>query len=192
MKAIFNLIILGLGGLLLGGCYTIEIKEKDSVKVSNPTPTPEMHIKIDGKSATPYSLTPVENNEEEKNIGQSFISDGVTITLVEVKRETTNTSTFDGKVYDSKIGFHLKLENKSNVDKYINPLYFQLNSRIKQNEITEIIGGDVYKPEYQGETLIDGAILEGWITYFLPSEIKNTDLRFTYYDYTEKIKFNLE
>ncbi len=139
-----------------------------------------------------------ENKEKEttKEIGkgESFEDGGLVYTLTDIQRGDTTVSLSDNTTRDSKIGFKLKIENKTTEDHSFNDYNFSLKSRTSEDKITKMMFFDDNKnflPELEGNTLIDGASAEGWITYFLPKEISNSDLQFIFQGSSLKVKFRL-
>lgn len=134
------------------------------------------------------------NSVNELETGDSFEDDGLILTVLEIKRSDTDITLSDNSKRDSKIGFKVRVENKTTEDEYFNSFNFSLKSRINDNQITKVNFWDDNKnftPEIESVSLIDGAILEGWFTYFLPKDIQNSDLQIIY-NGDKKFKYRLQ
>ncbi|MBI2551320.1 DUF4352 domain-containing protein [Candidatus Uhrbacteria bacterium] len=133
---------------------------------------------------------------KEMRVGDSFFSDGLTYTLLDIQRGDTSVTLSDDTIRDNRIGFKLKVENKTNEDHSFSESDFALKSRVDDDKITKVSfwGGDNknFQPTIESGSLIDGAVVEGWITYFLPKEISDEDLQIIFDDYSTKIKFRLK
>jgi len=130
----------------------------------------------------------------ELETGQSFEDEGLTFTVLEIQRSDTDVTLSDNSKRDSKLGFRIRVENKTTDDKYFNSSNFSLKSRVNDNQITKISFWDDNKnftPEIESGSLIDGAVQEGWFTYFLPKDIQNGDLQIVYSG-DKKVKFRLK
>lgn len=138
----------------------------------------------------------VKDTPIELETGQSFEDNGLTLTVLEVQRSDTDVTLSDKTTRDSKIGFKVKVENKTKEDKYFNSSNFSLKSRVNDDKLTKVsfFMGDTknFTPELESNNLIDGAVLEGWFTYFLPKEIQNSDLQVIYNGDNAKVKYRLK
>lgn len=134
------------------------------------------------------------NKVAELEVGQSFEDNGLTLTILEIQRSDTDITLSDNSKRDSKVGFKVRVENKTIEDKYFNSSNFSLKSRVNDNQITKVsFWGDNknFIPEIESNNLIDGAVLDGWLTYFLPNNIQNSDLQIVY-DGGVKVKYKLK
>jgi hypothetical protein len=131
----------------------------------------------------------------ELETGQSFEDNGLTLTVLEVQRSDTDITLSDNSKRDSKVGFKVRVENKTTEDKYFNSSNFSLKSRVDDNQIAKVdfyMGDNKnFSPEIESNSLIDGAVLEGWFTYFLPKNIQNSDLQIVY-NGDVKVKYKLK
>lgn len=138
----------------------------------------------------------VKDTPIELETGQSFEDNGLTLTVTEVQRSDTDVTLSDQTTRDSKIGFKVKVENKTKEDKYFDSSNFALKSRVNDDKLTKVnfFMSDTknFTPELESNNLIDGAVLEGWFTYFLPKEIQNSDLQVVYNGDNVKVKYRLK
>jgi hypothetical protein len=136
-----------------------------------------------------------DSSVKEMQIGDSFTDGGLTYTVLDAQRSDTSVTLSDDTIRDSKMGFKIHVSNTTDEDHYFNDLNFQLKSRVDDDKITTIMFVDNnknYQPELEGNTLIDGATKEGWLTYFLPKDITNDNLQFVFQGDTAKVKFRLK
>ena len=148
-------------------------------------------------SKTSESKNNIEDAVKELQVGDNFESKGLTYTLLDIQRSDTTITLSDDTIRDNKIGFKIKVENKTKGDLSFSDSDFSLKSRTDDNKITRVSiwwgnQNKNFQPELESNTLIDGATAEGWITYFLPKEISNNDLQFIFDDYPTKVKFRLK
>ena len=132
----------------------------------------------------------------ELEVGQSFEDSGLTLTVLEVQRSDTDVTLSDKTKRDSKIGFKVRVENRTKEDKSFNGSDFTLKSRVNDDKLTKVnfFMEDTknFTPELESSNLIDGAVLDGWFTYFLPKEIQNSDLQIVYNGDDTKVKYRLK
>jgi len=135
-----------------------------------------------------------KDTTKEIGKGESFEDGGLTYTLTDIQRGDTAVTLSDDTKRDSKIGFKIKVENKTSEDHSYNEFSFNLKSRVNEDKITKMVFFDDnknFQPEFESNSLIDGASAEGWITYFLPKDISNNDLQFIFQGSLLKVKFRL-
>ena len=186
-----QLITIGIASLLVGFFIGFEVRGYMIKKAVSDV----MSGVFSNVSKTSESVSN-SNAVKEMKVGDSFESDGLIYTLLDIQRADTLATLSDNTTRDNKIGFRIKVENKTKDDHSFNVANFQLKSRVNDNKITTVNfwGNDDknFQPKIESNTLIDGAVADGWITYFLPKEISNDDLQFIFDNYSTKIKFRLQ
>jgi hypothetical protein len=183
----YQFVLVGLGCLLVGFLVGYEYRGYVIAKALSDA--------FNGKTSNVRSTASESEKVKELQIGDSFEAKGLQFTLLDIQRSDASVTLSDDSTRDSKVGVKIRVENKTREDHAWSESDFTLKSKVDDNKITKVSfwfdGNKNYTPQLESTTLIDGAVAEGWLTYFLPKEISNDDLQFIYDDYSTKVKFRL-